>query len=106
MDRQEITSSWSRATIEALGPTGGRRTLEPIMITLAPGGRSGTRLHVPLREQFALVYDGVVTLRLPESAYVLSQGDAVSIAAETPHRWENTGAGPAQVLIVSTRGGA
>jgi quercetin dioxygenase-like cupin family protein len=106
MDRQEITSSWSRATIEALGPTGGIRTLEPIMITLAPGGRSGTRLHVPLQEQFALVYDGVVTLRLPDSAYVLSQGDAVSIAAETPHQWENTGTGPAQVLIVSARGGA
>ena len=28
-DRQELTSSWSRATIEALGPTDGKRMLEP-----------------------------------------------------------------------------
>jgi transcriptional regulator with XRE-family HTH domain len=44
-ERQELTSAWSRATIEALGPAGGTRTLDPIMITLAPGGRSGTRQH-------------------------------------------------------------
>ena len=73
------------------------------MITLEPGGRSGTRPHVPLGEQFALVCDGVVTLTLPEGAYVLNQGDTVSIAAETSHQWENTGSDPARVLIVSAR---
>lgn len=71
------------------------------MITLAPGGRSGTRLHAALAEQFALVCDGEVTLTLPESAYTLKQGDAVSIAVEIPHQWENTGSDPARVLVVS-----
>ena len=106
MDRQELTSAWSRAKIEALGPAGGTRRLEPIMITLAAGGRTGTRLHATLAEQFALVWDGEVTLTLPESTYTLRQGDAVSLAAETPHQWENTGSSPARVLIVSTHGGS
>jgi transcriptional regulator with XRE-family HTH domain len=100
-ERQEITSSWSRGTIEALGPTGGRRMLEPILITLLPAGRSGNRLHAALGEQFAFVCDGEVTLTLPESTYVLRSGDAVSIVTATPHQWENTTASPARVLIVS-----
>jgi transcriptional regulator with XRE-family HTH domain len=105
-DRQELTSAWSRATIEALGPAGTTRTLEPLMITLAPGGRSGTRLHAALGEQFALVYGGEVTLSLPEATYALTPGDAVSIAAETPHQWKNTGFEPARVLLVTARAGS
>jgi transcriptional regulator with XRE-family HTH domain len=102
--RQELTSAWSRATIEALGPAGGTQPLTPLMITLAPGGRSGTRLHAALGEQFALVCDGVVMLTLPEGAYTLSQGDAVSIDAEIPHQWQNLGSEPARVLLVTARG--
>jgi transcriptional regulator with XRE-family HTH domain len=105
-DRQELTSAWSHATIEALGPVGGTRTLEPIMITLAPGGRSGTRPHAALGEQFALVCEGTVTLTLPGGVYVLCPGDAVSLTAETPHQWTNTGADPARVLLVTARTGA
>jgi transcriptional regulator with XRE-family HTH domain len=105
-ERQELTSTWSRATIEALGPTGGMRMLEPILITLMPEGRSGTRLHASQREQFALVYDGEVTLTLCECTYTLRPGDAVSLAAEIPHLWENTGSGLTRVLIVSARAGS
>ncbi len=104
-ERQELVSSWSRASIEALGPAGGTRTLEPMMITLEPGGRSGTRLHAALGEQFALVCEGEVTLSLVDHTYVLTEGDAVSIAAETLHQWQNPGTGPARLLIVSVRMG-
>jgi transcriptional regulator with XRE-family HTH domain len=102
-DRQRLTSAWSRATIEALGPAGGTQALEPLMITLAPGGRSGTRLHAARREQFALVCEGEVMLTLPDGPYALVHGDAVGIAAETPHQWHNTSAAPARVFLVSAR---
>ena len=102
-ERQELTSSWSRATLESLGPTDGKQMLEPLMITLLPGGRSGTSLHPAPGEQFAFVCDGDVKLSLPESTYTLQQGDAVSIAAGTPHQWDNTGAVTSRVLIVSMR---
>jgi transcriptional regulator with XRE-family HTH domain len=105
-DRPQLTSAWSRATIEALGPTGGTQMLEPLMITLAPGGRSGTGPHAAWREQFALVCAGEVMLTLPDGPYALTRGDAVSIAAETPHQWHNTSAAPAQVFMVSARAGS
>jgi transcriptional regulator with XRE-family HTH domain len=105
-DRQELVSSWSQATLEALGPAGGTQALEPIMITLAPGGRSGARLHAALGEQFALVCNGEVTLTLPDHTYALRQGDAVSLAAVMPHQWQNPGAEPARVLLVTARVGS
>jgi transcriptional regulator with XRE-family HTH domain len=102
-DRQKLTSAWSRATIEALGPAGGIQVLEPLMITLAPGGRSGTRLHAARLEQFALVCEGEVMLTLPAGPYALIHGDAVGIPAETPHQWHNRSAAPARVFMVSAR---
>jgi transcriptional regulator with XRE-family HTH domain len=102
-DRQQLTSVWSRATIEALGPVGDTQLLEPLMITLAPGGRSGARLHTARREHFALVCEGEVLLTLPDGPYALVHGDAVIIAAETPHQWHNTSAAPARVCLVSAR---
>jgi transcriptional regulator with XRE-family HTH domain len=104
-DRQELVSLWSRASIEALGPASGTGALEPMMITLEPGGRSGTRLHAALGEQFALVCEGEVTLTLADHTYALRQGDAVSITADTLHQWQNPGAGPARVLLVTARVG-
>ena len=38
---QKLTSTWSPVSIEALGPLDGSGTLEPVMLTMAPGGRSG-----------------------------------------------------------------
>lgn len=105
-DRQELTSAWSQGTIEALGPIGGPHTLESIMITLAPGGRSGTRPHAAQGEQFALVCEGTVTLTLLDGVHMLGPGDAVSLTAETPHQWTNTGTDRARVLLVAARTGA
>src|SRR5262245_18622069 len=39
--RQKLTSTWSPVSIEALRPVKGCGVLEPVMIVMAPGGRSG-----------------------------------------------------------------
>ena len=43
--RPQLTSTWSSVSIEALGPLDGSGTLEPVMLTMAPGGRSGIFLR-------------------------------------------------------------
>ncbi len=67
-----------------------------IMTALASRRCRGTRLHAALGEQFVLVCNAEVTL---------TQGDAVSIAAKTLHPWQNPGAAPARVLLVSAHVG-
>lgn len=102
-ERAELTSAWSHAQIEALGPTGPGRVFEPMMITLAPGGQSGGRPYGHGGDEFAIVFEGEVRLTLGEETYRLARGDAATFPAETPHRWENVGGEPARVVIVSAR---
>ena len=102
-DRGNLTSGWSNAEIEALAPMGGERKLEPVLITLEAGGRSGKRPHTHAMEEFAFVLEGQVRLTVGESAHDLGPGDAVTITPEQPRAWENTGPGLARILVVSAR---
>ncbi len=101
--RQKLTSSWSPVSIEALGPLDGAGRLEPVMITMAPGGRSGKYPTAHAGEKFALILEGEVSLTLGDEVYVLGKGDAITFAPASPHQWENTGAGSARVVIVAVR---
>ena len=101
--REELSSSWSQATIEALTPVRPGSSLEAVMITIAPGGRSGSQAGVHVGEEFALCFRGEVTLKLDERSHVLGQGDTVAFCSETPHLWQNCGSESAQVVIVSPR---
>ena len=101
-DRPELTSGWSRATLEALGPTGASGTMEPMMLTLEPEGRSGDRAAHGGHE-FAIVWDGDVRLTLADTEHRLTAGDAVTFRSAMPNRWENVGPTSARVLIVVVR---
>lgn len=101
--RAELSSAWSHAQIEALGPTGPGHAFEPMMITLAPGGQSGGRPYSHGGDEFAIVFEGEVRLTLGEEVYQLTRGDAATFPAETAHRWENVASQPARIVVVSTR---
>jgi transcriptional regulator with XRE-family HTH domain len=102
-ERQELTSSWSRGKIEAVGSTADASRLEVVLITLSPGGRSGSRPHPNKREQFVMIIDGMITLVLDSETHKLKRGDAVSLNPETPHVWENISRRPVRILVVSPR---
>jgi len=110
--RVTITSEWSKGRIESLGTSGAGGRLESVLVTLAPGGKSGTRPYSSEREEFALVVEGSVVLTLaehgrgegdPEQEYVLQSGDAVTIRARAARRWQNSSRTPVKVVIVSAR---
>jgi transcriptional regulator with XRE-family HTH domain len=62
--RQQLLSSSAPVAIEALGPMDRAGTLEPIRLTLAPGGCSGLGPAAPGGERFPLLLGGEVTLML------------------------------------------
>jgi transcriptional regulator with XRE-family HTH domain len=99
--RQKLISTWSPVTIEALGPMDGSTKLEPVMITMAPGGRSGKYPTAHFRERFALVLEGEVSLTLEDEVLTLGTGDAITFTSAKQHQWENTGVGPAKLIIVA-----
>ena len=81
----------------------GSGMLEAIMMTIAPGGRSGKYPATDFGEKFAFILEGEVTLTLGEEVHMLRKGDAITFAPINPHQWENTGIGTAQVVIVVGR---
>jgi transcriptional regulator with XRE-family HTH domain len=101
--RQKLTSTWSPVSIEALGPMDGSGNLESVLMTMAPGGRSGKYPATDSGEKFAYIVEGEVTLTLGDEVYMLRKGDAITFASANPHQWDNTGTGTAEVMIVVGR---
>jgi quercetin dioxygenase-like cupin family protein len=98
-----LTDSKSGAQIEALTPAGALHALEPLLITLEPGGLSGNHPHARGGDEFAFVCEGDVQLTLGEAAHRLTRGDAATYSGEIPHRWQNIGRDPAHIVVVSAR---
>jgi len=102
-DRHRLDSTWTDGHIEALGSMARSRKLEPVLVVLGPGGKSGKHPHAPSHEEFAFVAKGQVTLTLGDEETDLEPGDAVTLPAGAPRRWENRTGGTTEVLIVSSR---
>ena len=102
-ERRRLDSTWTDAHIEALGSMTRSRRLEPVIATFGSGGKSGKHLHSHSREEFAYVLRGRVTLTLGEDESELGPGDAVTLPAHAPHRWENRGSETVEILMVAAR---
>jgi hypothetical protein len=99
--RPQLSSTWSPVSLEALGPLEGVSSLEPVMLTMAPGGCSGKYPAAPGRERFALIFTGEVTLTLGDEVYGLGQGDAITFTLATAYQWDNPGTELAQVVLIT-----
>ena len=101
--RPMLQSGWSRSQIESLGNPGIGNRLEALLVTMRPEGTSGTRMYTSNTEMFMMVLAGSVMLELVDGTQVLRRGDAITIPASMPHRWENKGTKDVQLLKVTSR---
>lgn len=101
--RPVLQSGWSRSQIESLVNPGLGTRIEALLVTMRPEGTSGKRMHTSNTEMFAMVFAGFVRLELPEGTKVLRRGDAITIPAGMPHRWENKGTKDIQLVTVISR---
>ena len=67
------------------------------------GGKSGKHLHSHSREEFTYVLQGRVRLTMADENYDLGPGDAVTVPAQAPHRWENLTSEVVEILMVASR---
>jgi transcriptional regulator with XRE-family HTH domain len=102
-EREMLSSSWSRATVESLAPMDGRHPLDAVLITLEGGGRSGKHPYPRSQAEFSLVLDGEVSLSLGPDTFVMEAGDAAMILPRELRLWVNEESAPARILVVSVR---
>jgi len=100
-DRQAMASGWSNAEVEALSPMAPDRRLEPTIVTLAPGGRSGKHPYARPHEEFILVLGGEVSLTLGPEVHTLATGDAATILPRELRLFQNLSDRPTQILVVA-----
>jgi XRE family transcriptional regulator, regulator of sulfur utilization len=100
-NRVLLESQWSSATLEALSPMTTSRLIEPFLITIEPGGRTGKHPSGQARGEFAFVVEGDVELALGPETYRLGEGDAATVLRGELRRWTNTGQGRARILVIS-----
>jgi len=98
----ELASEWSQATLRVLGPSWEGHTLDPVLLTLDPGGRSGAQPTGHSGVEFAIVLSGMVELHLDEVIHDMHPGDSVHLAPQTPHVWRNSTDRQVRILLVSS----
>lgn len=87
--------------IHWLIPDAQRKTLEPILLHVAPG--ADTEKILPHNgEEFGYVLSGTIMLILGDRVFRVRKGDSFSYKATSPHFLRNAGKVPADVLWVIT----
>ena len=102
-ERRQVTSGWSKARIESLGPAGAGVAMEPVLVTLSAGGSSGKSASPQKHEEFLFLLEGGIALTLGDEEFQLSAGDSATVPSNQPRKLQNRGTIPARVLIVSSR---
>lgn len=88
-------------TLEWIIPNAQKNMMEPILLTLAPGGEYDT--HDPHEgEEFGYVMSGAVIVKLGNKTYVAKTGDTIYYKSNRYHQIVNKGKREAKILLVGT----
>lgn len=99
-DREIFLNEKSRVRFERLALRTPNKKIEPVLVTIEPGGFSG--LYQAEGLEFAILMKGKVELTLGNKAYILDKGDSVYFEASLPHSWKNIFKGKSIGLWVGT----
>ena len=88
-------------SIRWLVPNAQKNALEPILVTIRPGGQT-YELDPHEGEEFGMVLSGAITLIDGDSKYRAHKGDSFYFHPQGVHYLENQGKTPAKVLWIST----
>jgi len=88
-------------TIEWVVPNAQKNAMEPIRLTLMPGGKSlEDQPHEG--EEFGYVVKGSINVHIGNECYRVNKGESFYFESNRKHYIENVGKGEAQVIWVST----
>jgi transcriptional regulator with XRE-family HTH domain len=99
--RQVLALGGQGVTKELLSPPG-IGAIELLLVTVEPGGSSGTAPYTHAGEDAGLVLEGTLRLEVAGEPCALGAGDSFRFVSTLPHRFENPGPVRAVVLWALT----
>lgn len=100
-NRRRVYSTTSHATVEPLARGFSEKKMQPVLMTLDPGGEVGEQPYVGVKgEEFAIVVSGSAHFEQSGKKYELGALDAVYFDPHQPHNWKNPGPLPTVILLV------
>ena len=100
-DRAHMALDWSRAEIASLGSLSNGSQFRASMLIIKPGGLTGKHATPSISDEFAMVFEGKVILKLQDSEQVLERGDSVTVVAGTGRQWRNESDALVEILVIS-----
>ncbi|HVO04589.1 MAG TPA: cupin domain-containing protein [Candidatus Cybelea sp.] len=77
-------------------------SLQLLMVTLDPGGSSGSGHYDHKGEEAGVVLSGAMKLWIEDEAYILKEGDSFRFKSTRPHRFESASKQVTRVLWATT----
>ena len=100
-ERAHLSLDWSRAEIASLGSMASSSQFRASMLIIKPGGLTGKFTTPSISDEFAMVFEGSVVLKLQDSEQPLVRGDSVTMVAGTGRQWRNESDTMAEILVIS-----
>lgn len=97
---QRPSAIFNHTQLENLGKDLAGNTVQPFVVTLAPGSDSGERMIVHTGHEFVYCLSGSVLYTIDEKVYPLEAGDSVVFESHLPHCWKNNRNAESQIILV------
>ncbi len=93
--------SYAPVTIEQIAEPLVNPRMEAFLITVQPGGESGSGEPIMYRgEEIVICTQGRFRFFVRDQEHVLAPGDTLHFKGEIPHRWENPGPQAAAMIVI------
>lgn len=97
---QASCGEFDNGTLADLGAGLQERTVEPFLVTIAPGATSGAEPITHMGQEFIFCIEGSITYDILGQTYVLNAGDSLLFFAHLPHLWRNESGEATRVLMI------
>ncbi len=88
------------ALMENLGKDLRGNSVQPFVVTLPTGFKSGENMIVHTGHEFIYCLKGTVRYVVDQEDFVMREGDSLIFEAHLPHRWQNEGSETSQLLLI------
>ncbi len=97
---ERAQAQFEHGAVEDLSTGFAGRALHSCVVTLDPYAGSGSDHIVHTGDEFVYCLQGRITYLVDGKKYILETGDSLLFESHLPHRWQNEGDTPAQMLLV------